>query len=147
MTALDVSRFDPEPEDRRRYLNAIARRNRAYLDYMAASQLLEGAHSRYAGAELAPFIKNVNQCQQEWEHAIRDLVRERFRYHAARSAPQPAVPAVTEGRSGPPDIGNTEREHRRPITVEENEGYIVTVDDDEWTNREGMPEFNGSFRA
>lgn len=43
--------------------------------------------------------------------------------------------------------GLSEAKRAREIIIEENEGYVVTVDeDDEWTNREGMPEFNGAFR-
>lgn len=43
--------------------------------------------------------------------------------------------------------GLSEAKRAREIVIEANDGYEVTVDeDDEWTNREGMPEFNGSFR-
>lgn len=36
----------------------------------------------------------------------------------------------------------------RVVIVEDEDAYVVTVDeDDEWTNREGMPEFNGAFRG
>lgn len=37
------------------------------------------------------------------------------------------------------------REATAEIVVEANDGYIVTVDD-EWTDRESQPEFNGAFK-
>jgi hypothetical protein len=97
-----TTRFDPRSDDVARYDAAIARRNTAWAHFQAAEMLLRGAETRYAGAELAPFIRNYNGCQQEYEWAERDLVSERFRFHAER--------------------------RRMEITIEDHGAYVVTAD-------------------
>lgn len=80
--AVDVERYSPAARADSRLEAAIARRNTAWSNYQAAHQLLRAAESRYAGAELAPYLQNYNVAQDEWEHAVRDLVKARVAWRS-----------------------------------------------------------------
>jgi hypothetical protein len=68
------------------------------------------------------------------------------RREAARLDPAFGATVVSPRRLG------VEPEQADPITAAkareliEDEGTAYFEDDEEWTNREGMPEFNGAFR-
>ena len=74
---VDVARYSPAAADEARWLNAIARRNTAWAHYAAADDLLEAAIATGLREGLAPYIRNLNATQHDYEGAKRDLIRER----------------------------------------------------------------------
>ena len=87
VTALAAS-FDPRPDDDARLETAIARRNRAHVNYREATGLLDAVVARgVRDPDLRPYIGNVNETQHELEWANIDLIRERvvWREHRAES--------------------------------------------------------------
>ena len=79
---VDVTAYDPRHEDEARYMTAIARRNTAWARWQDALALLEEARAR---GDLRPYVQNVNETQDEYEHAVHDLVRARVWYRNARA--------------------------------------------------------------
>lgn len=80
---VDVNQYDPAPDDLAKYERAISRRNMTWGHFQAAEQLLRHAETKYAGAELAPFIRNYNEAQHDYEWAERDLVKARVFWRAS----------------------------------------------------------------
>lgn len=73
-----VTDYDPRPHDQDRYLDAIARRNSAWAAWREALRRLEAIRV----SDPRPFVRDVNDTQQEYEHAAKDLARARVRWLA-----------------------------------------------------------------
>lgn len=69
--------------DEGQYLNAIARRNTTWARMRDAEVLLAIARDEIRFHDLQDYIRNFNDCQYDYEHAHRGLIRARVSFRAA----------------------------------------------------------------
>jgi hypothetical protein len=72
-----------------RYLAAIARRNTSWARWQDALTLLALARDEIGFHDLRPYIRDVNDAQDAYEWAARDLVRERVIWRGAHDGSRP----------------------------------------------------------